>query len=137
MARIEKKLFARQRYPRVQSQRRAPWLIVGLVVIMFLIGCKDQKVLDSVTVTPADQTLGLYSAPVQYTATGNYSDGSTKDLTTTVVWSIDSTADTLFSTAVKGLLIPNREGSFIILGTFKVTDSSSDVVGYTSLKISP
>lgn len=106
-----------------------------LVVCFGLWGCKDSVTLKSIAVTPAGQEVTLYSAAIQYAATGKYSDDSTKDLTKTVVWSVDATGDNLFSTAVPGLLSPNRLGSFILLATYKASDPSSDVVGYTNLRV--
>src|SRR5215831_5118471 len=52
--------------------------------------------LQSITVTPANPTLHLAAAPpastLQFTATGNYSDGSTQNLTSQVTWSSSNTA---------------------------------------------
>ncbi|OGH04418.1 MAG: hypothetical protein A2600_03950 [Candidatus Lambdaproteobacteria bacterium RIFOXYD1_FULL_56_27] len=110
-------------------------ITLGLAVCLGLWGCKDSVSLKSIAVTPAGQVTTLYSSAIQYTATGSYSDNSAKDLTDSVVWSVDATGDNLFSTAVPGLLSPNRLGSFILLATFKASDPSSDVVGYTNLRI--
>src|ERR1700690_2655512 len=51
--------------------------------------------LTSVVVTSAGQTLAVGST-MQYTATGHFSDGSTSDITSSVVWvSSDTTAATI------------------------------------------
>jgi len=103
--------------------------------VFLLASCKAAPDLKSITVTPVDQEVTVYSNVIQYTATGNYSDDSTKDLTQEVSWSVDSTADTLFSSSIKGLLTPSRLGTFILLATPVAGDTSSDVVGYTTLRI--
>jgi len=103
--------------------------------LLLLSACKDSATLQTITVTPADQEVALYSDAIQYTATGNYSDQSTQDLTKSVTWSVDSTTDTLFSSSIKGLLTPSRSGTFILLATPTATDTSSDSVGYTTLRV--
>jgi len=107
-----------------------------MLIFLLLVGCKDSPTLQKITITPADKDVALYSEVIQYTATGTYSDQSTKDLTKEVTWSLDSTTDTLFSASIKGLLTPSRSGTFILLGTPTATDTSSDTVGYTTLRVS-
>ncbi|MDT8445407.1 MAG: hypothetical protein RRB13_00755 [bacterium] len=112
------------------------WL--SLAIALWVIGgCKDSGTLDSIAVTPEKLSVSLYDEPIQYTATGSYSNGDSKDLTEEVVWSVDSTSDNLFSTAVPGLLSPRTAGSFVLTATFAVTDTSSDIVGYTTLRVTP
>ncbi len=52
----------------------------------------DPASLVSLTVTPADPTLGYQGASQQFVATGTYSDQSTEDLTDTVTWSSSDTS---------------------------------------------
>lgn len=112
-------------------------LLWGLMLGLFLQlgGCKDSGTLESITVTPEAQSVDLYADPIQYTATGNYTDDSTADLTDEVEWTVDSTSDNLFSTNVPGLLSPRTQGSWILVATFPTADSSSDIIGYTTLRI--
>src|SRR6266849_1919683 len=49
-------------------------------------------VLSSITVTPANQVVVVNAGPVTYTATGNYSDGSTQNLTGSATWMSSNTA---------------------------------------------
>lgn len=107
-----------------------PWMI-----LLLLMGCKDSGTLESISVTPEAQTVELYAEPIQYAATGNYTDGSTKDLTEDVTWTTDSTTDNLFSANVPGLLSPRTAGSWVLVATFTLTDSSTDVIGYTTLRV--
>ncbi len=48
--------------------------------------------LTSIAVTPGTASLGSSGKTQQFTATGTYSDASTKDLTTTAAWSSSNTA---------------------------------------------
>lgn len=55
----------------------------------------------SITVSPNPATVAIGQA-VQFTATGNYSDGTTRDLTTSVIWSsLHKTATISNALAVK------------------------------------
>jgi uncharacterized protein YjdB len=55
--------------------------------------------LDSITVTPTSPTIEV-GMTCQFTATGNYTNGTTTDLTTKVVWSSSDTAVSEVSTAL-------------------------------------
>jgi trimeric autotransporter adhesin len=84
----------------------------------------------SIGVTPAAFTGGIGSS-VQLTATGTFSDGSTQDLTTQVLWSSgDATIALLSSTA-------GSSGSFIMAGVGRttITASSGSISSSTTLTV--
>jgi hypothetical protein len=82
--------------------------------------------LQSITVTPANATL-VAPATQQYTATGNYSDGSHQDLTGLVAWNSSNTATATISTS--GLATARATGVTTISAT------SSGIVGSTGLTV--
>ncbi|HKD04000.1 MAG TPA: Ig-like domain-containing protein [Terriglobales bacterium] len=87
--------------------------------------------LQSITVTPANPTLHLAAAPpastLQFTATGNYSDGSTQNLTSQVTWSSSNTAAATISSA--GL------ATSVAVGMTTITATSGSSSGSTLLTI--
>ena len=54
--------------------------------------------LQSIVVTPANQTIIDLSGPVQFDATGHFSDGSTQDLTDSVHWAVTGNIGTISQT---------------------------------------
>jgi uncharacterized protein YjdB len=82
----------------------------------------------SIAVTPSDADL-LLGAVQQYTATGTYSDNSTKDITATVTWS--SSDATVASIDGSGLATALALGSTTISATF------GSVTGSTTLTVQP
>src|SRR5215831_12118251 len=83
--------------------------------------------LQSITVTPANPTLHLAAAPpastLQFTATGNYSDGSTQNLTTQVIWSSSKTS--VATIASGGLATSVSVGSTTVTATLGSTSGST------------
>lgn len=77
--------------------------------------------LTSISVTPLNQSIPAGNT-LQFTATGNYSDGSTQNITTTVTWSsTDNTIATVSNTAgTNGLATGVGKGS----ATIKATDGT-------------
>ncbi len=61
-----------------------PW-IMQMVAFRATSGGGGGPVLTSITVTPANPSIAV-GTPQQFTATGNYSDGSHQNLTTTATW---------------------------------------------------
>jgi probable HAF family extracellular repeat protein len=84
--------------------------------------------LTSITITPATPKLPL-GATQQFTATGSYSDGSTKDLTNTVTWSSSKTS--VATVNASGLL------SSLAQGKTKVTATSGSVSASTTVTVGP
>ncbi len=70
--------------------------------------------LSSIAVTPANTSITIGNAQ-QYTATGTYSDGTTKDLTGSVTWSSSHTSVATISTG--GLATGIAAGSSVISAT--------------------
>lgn len=75
---------------------------VSLLCILALAACSGKKnppaTLQSIAVSPATQTI-VVPTTQQFTATGTFSDGSTKDYTTLVTWSSASTSVATISNA--------------------------------------
>ncbi|MBA3947942.1 MAG: Ig-like domain-containing protein, partial [Herpetosiphonaceae bacterium] len=92
----------------------------------------DPGTLTSITVTPADSSI-VVGITQQFTATGNYSDGSTQDFTNSATWtSSDTTVATISSS---GLATALNSGSTTITASF---DPGTGVVsGNTTLTVSP
>lgn len=85
--------------------------------------------LNYITVTPANTSIPAGSK-LQFSATGNYSDGTTKNLTSTVVWNADENriVASLSSTGLATGLSTGTMGIKAILGLFE---------GSTSLSVTP
>ena len=90
--------------------------------------------LNSVTVTPAGQTIPE-GTTLQFTATGNYSDGSTADLTSQATW---SSTDQTIATIVPGGLATAANfntGTTTIQATYN--PGTGNVTGSTGLTVGP
>jgi len=85
-------------------------------------------VLSSISVTPGSSSIAK-GTTVKLTATGNYSDGSTQDLTTQVSWtSADNTvAQVANVSGSNGLVTGLGVGSTTIIATFNGTSGSTTV----------
>jgi hypothetical protein len=86
----------------------------------------------AIAITPANATTPL-STPLQYLATGTYSDLTTQDITTQVTWSSSDSGVVTISSAAgsQGLATPVAAGMAII------TAGASGVAGSTTLTVSP
>lgn len=91
--------------------------------------------LNSITVTPAGPSSAV-GWPLQFTATGNFSDSTTQDLTKQVTWlsSVSSVAHISNNYATKGLATPTHTGTTTIYATFVFGGVS--VIGQTTLTVS-
>lgn len=78
--------------------------------------------LRSITVTPSNSILSV-GGTQQYTATGNYSDGSTKNLTGSVTWKSSNTL--VASIASRGAVSAQRFGRSIISASSGATSGST------------
>lgn len=120
---------------------RITGLCAVLVLLTFGAGCTgffQNPVLQTVTVGPANLNLNQNSTQ-QMTATGTYDDGSTKNLSTGVVWSSSDTSVATVSTSgivtgvsVGSATITAEDGT--VSGTSSVTVALANV---TSIKINP
>ena len=79
--------------------------------------------LTAISITPANQSLRVGTTR-QLTATGNYSDGSTQNLTASVVWT-SSTGITVSNT---GLVTAAAIGSSTITATSGATTGTTTVI---------
>lgn len=89
-------------------------------------GVNASPELVSITVTPANPRIMLEKTQ-QFTATGTYSDQSTKDLTSTATWTSSATAVATINTA--GLATSLSKGSTTVMAT------SESVSGSTTLAV--
>jgi hypothetical protein len=108
-------------------------LLLALVALAFLPGCSGGsssngggKVLQSIVVTPATPSISLTAGPLQFTATGHYSDGSSQALTQ-VSWTSSNTGVATISGG--GLATP------VNTGTTTITATSGSTSGATTLTI--
>lgn len=91
--------------------------------------------LSSISITPAASSTPL-GVNVQFTATGNFSDATTQDITSSVVWASSDTSVATISTAAatRGLVTPVALGTTTISATFYgVSGSTSFTVNAASL----
>lgn len=86
--------------------------------------------LQSITVTPASSTLSTIGGTQQYTATGNYSDGTHPNITGSVNWGSTNTGVATISTG--GLVTAANNGT----STITATDPVSLVSGNTGMTVS-
>ncbi len=97
-------------------------------------GALGPAILLSITVAPAVTTI-TQGATQQFTATGAYSDLSTKDLTDTVTWSSSSSSIATVSNA------PSSQGLATAVGTGVATITASDpaspLAGTAALTVTP
>jgi hypothetical protein len=91
-----------------------------------LSGVGIQVTLTSISITPANATVFI-GTPQQFTATGRFSDGSTRDLTTTAAWSSSNTSVATVSTS--GLV------SGVTTGTVTLSAQSGSVVGSVTVSV--
>jgi len=89
--------------------------------------------LSSIVVTPAMQTVGL-DATVQFTATGLYSDNSSQDITSQVVWTSSNSAIGTVSNA--GVVTTTLEGSTQISATYAGISGSTTLTVDTATLVS-
>jgi CubicO group peptidase (beta-lactamase class C family) len=80
----------------------------------------------SITITPANPS-GIAGNTQQFTATGTYSDNSTKELTSSVTWASSNTAVATMNSA--GL------ASMVAAGAATITATSGSVSGQTTLTV--
>ena len=82
--------------------------------------------LSSITVTPANPFVPVNTTQ-PFTATGSYSDGSSRDLTTRVTWSSSSTATATVD--VNGI------GTAVAAGTTTISATLSGITGSTTITV--
>jgi len=85
--------------------------------------------LNSIAVTPANPS-AMAGTSVQFTATGTYSDNSTKDITTSVTW-------TSSSTSVATITSNSGLASALAQGTTTITAASGAISATATLSVTP
>src|SRR5437867_7404489 len=120
------------------------WLVVALL-ISALVGCGGSSTstppptkgtLTSIAVTPSGSTIAFGSTQ-QFKATGKYSNGTSKDITSTVSWSSSSSGVASISGA--GLATPVKSGQVTITATSGAISGSTTLTittGLTSIAVS-
>jgi 6-phosphogluconolactonase (cycloisomerase 2 family) len=113
---------------------RVVLFVLFSVCLASLIACsgggssQSQPTLDSISVTPATPTVTAGQTQ-QFKAMGNYSDGSSADITTSATWSTGS--GTIATINSSGLL------TAVAAGTTTVSASSGSVSGSVNLTVKP
>ena len=108
-----------------RRERMSAWLVCATLLICALIGCSNGT-LSSITVTPETPSVQAGST-IQMTATGTYSDGNTKTITSSVSWSSSDVGDATVSDT--GLV------TGVEPGTVTLTATSGSISGATSVTI--
>ncbi|MBL0226049.1 MAG: Ig-like domain-containing protein [Geobacteraceae bacterium] len=85
-------------------------------------------ILQSMAVAPAGSSVDFFLATVPFTATGTFSDGSTKDITTSVIW---SSSQTTVATIVVNTGVATPTGA----GTTTINVVSGNISGKTDLTV--
>src|SRR6202040_2200256 len=85
-----------------------------------------QAVLQTIAVTPANPSVAA-GTPVQFTATGNFSDGTTQNLTASVVWASGTPATATINAAGLATTLKN--------GTSTISATSGSITGSTVLTV--
>jgi uncharacterized protein YjdB len=94
-------------------------------------GGGNPPVLNTISVTPQNGSVTTKNSQ-QFTATGNYSDGSMKDLTASVSWSSSNTNDATIQTA--GQADPGM-ATGVAAGSITITASYTGVTGTAQLAV--
>jgi 6-phosphogluconolactonase (cycloisomerase 2 family) len=104
-------------------------MMFSAILVLILVGCGggSSATLKSIAVTPANPTITSLTAMQQFTATGTYSDNTTKDLTSQVTWASQTT--TVATITAVGLATP------VANGTSNITATLGSVSGSTMLTV--
>ena len=87
--------------------------------------------LSTITVTPTDPSVSLTTGTQQFTATGNFSDGSTQNLSNVVQWTSGTTSVATISKTGLATLIATGTSQI----TASVTTGTGSVSGNTTLTV--
>ena len=112
------------------SSTRKLWLAAALAPLVLASGCKGffvNPTLSSISIGPQAQTITTQQT-LQMTATGTYSDGSTKDLTGRVNWSSNTTS--CATIGANGLVSPVKTVAGVCTSTISAV--SGTVSGATA-----
>ena len=129
--------------PQEASAAKKLLLAAVLAALGALTGCADARLpgLTSITLTPPNSTLDIGQTQ-QYAASGTFSDGTTRDISSLVTWSSSNT--TVASISASGLALGIHQGSSTISATLNTADGPVTgaaalgvIVTLTSLTITP
>jgi len=96
----------------------------GLILLSLSVSaCAPQPKLTSITIVSATPAIFQLGTTQQFTATGIYSDKSTKDITSGVIWKSSDTAVATISS--KGLVTAAALGTTQIMASFSGISSSA------------
>jgi hypothetical protein len=111
------------------------WIVRLSILSLFFVGLASNisaQTLQSISVTPSSATIPV-GVQLQFTATGNYSDGSRVDLTSAATWS--TSKGTTAAVNAAGLATGESAGTTIIGATYNgVKGSASLTVIRATLK---
>ena len=109
-------------------------LIFALATVCGGVSSSDAapKKLVSIAVTPINPSIVLGTTE-QFTATGTYSDNSTRNLTTSVIWSSSAGSVATISNAAGS----NGKATSVAAGTTTITATSGNISGSTTLTVTP
>ncbi len=114
-----------------------PFVAVSLALllpVLLLSGCSSSGpkpvTLQAIQVNPAQAALTLGSNQA-FTATGTYSDGTSKDLTTSVSWSSGDNSIAFLNNSPRRIGVANCRG----VGNTKVTATLNSVNGFANLTV--
>lgn len=111
--------------------------VVSSLLVLTLVGCgggggdkpDPPATLSSIAVTPGAPSVQLITATLQFTATGTYSDGTTRNISSTVTWG--SSAGAVATINSSGLATSTGGG------TTTISASLSGVSGSTVFTVTP
>jgi Bacterial Ig-like domain (group 2)/PKD domain len=115
---------------RARSCRKLLAVVLFWIASATFLSAQSPPRLVSIAVTPANSSIALGTTQ-QFTATGTYSDGSMQNITTTVVWSSDTTTVASISNA------PPTQGlaTGVGMGTATISATSGSISGSTMLTV--
>ena len=119
----------------MKSSNKLLWgLIFALATIWGTAGSTDAalKKLVFIAMTPGNPSIAL-GATEQFTATGTYSDSSTKDITKFVTWRSSDSSVAVISNAARS----KGKASSKVPGTTTITAKSGRISGSTTLTVTP
>jgi hypothetical protein len=108
-------------------------LLFFVLILLLIMSCgggasTSTATLTSIAVTPANPIIAS-GATQQFTATGTYSDNTTRDITTSVTWNSDTTAVAAIDST--GL------ATAVTTGNTTIKASSGSISGSTTLTVTP
>ncbi len=119
----------------------SPWIVRLSILSLFFVGLASHvsaQTLQSISVTPSSATIPV-GVQLQFTATGNYSDGSRVDLTSAATWL--TSKGTIAAVNAVGLATGESAGTTIITATYNGVKGSASLTAsratLKSISVSP